>query len=103
MISRCTFACGLMSLIATNPFALLTYAPARTMSQNRQSSRCDGMDPLVGDGLRAHAHKVADRRVDEERRVVVAVAAARAVDEHDVLAADLRAPAAQLQLMRKHA
>ena len=42
---------------------------------------------------RAHADELADGRVDEPRRVVVAVAAAGAVDEHDVLA-DLLAPAA---------
>ena len=42
-----------------------------------------------------------DRRVDEPRRVVVAVAAARTVDEHDVL--HLAAPAARAELVRQRA
>ena len=54
-----------------------------------------GKDPLLGDGRRADADELADRRVDEPRRVVVAVAAAGSVDEHDVLAAELALPAAQ--------
>ena len=43
-------------------------------------------DPLLGHRVRADAHERPDRRVDEERRVVVAVAAAGPVDEHDVRA-----------------
>src|SRR3954452_10131490 len=96
MTSRCTFACGLMSLIATKPSARATNAPSRTMLQKRQSSRCFGTDSLLGDGRSANAHEPADRRVDEERRVVVAVATAGAVDEDDVLAAELRVPASKL-------
>src|SRR6185312_7037940 len=83
-ISTCTGACGLMSLIATNPFAAWTWSPSRTSLQKRQSSRCVGKDPLLADRACPHAHELADGRVDEERRVVVAVAAPRPVDEHDV-------------------
>src|SRR5262249_49698709 len=101
MISRWTFARGLMSWIATKPFVLCTYAPSRAMLQNRQSSRCDAKDPLLRHVVRAHAHELADRRLDEEWRVVVAVPAARAIDEDDVRAADLPAPAALLELARQ--
>ena len=52
---------------------------------------------------RADADELADGRVDEERRVVVAVPAAGAVDEHDVVAAELRLPAAPLELARESA
>ena len=52
----------------------------------RRGSRQAARTPSSVDGGAAHADELADRRVDEPRRVVVAVAAARAVDEHDVLA-----------------
>src|ERR1017187_7563408 len=81
--STWTGASGLMSLIATKPSARWTWSPSRTSMQNRQSSGCGGKDPLLGDTGRAHADELSDRRVDEPRRVVVAVAAAWAVDEHD--------------------
>src|SRR5690349_19189981 len=99
--STCTGACGLMSLIATNPLPLCTYAPSRAMLQKRQSSRRFGKDPRLRHGRCAHAHELAHRRVDEPRRVVVAVAATGAVDEHRVEAAHLRVPAAQAQLVRQ--
>src|SRR5215213_10010032 len=92
-----------MSLIATNPFALATWAPSLTMPQKRQSSRCDGNDALLADCGCPHAHELADAADDEERRVVVAVSAAGPVDEDDVLIAQLRAPAAPLQLVRQRA
>src|SRR5262249_3626791 len=95
-ISRCTGACGLMSLIATNPCVALTWSPSRTSLQKRQSSCGVGKDPLLADRASAHANEVADRRVDEEGRVVVAVATPGPVDEHDVLRAELRVPAAVL-------
>src|SRR4051812_41707033 len=103
MIRMWVSACGLMSLIATKPLVLATYAPSRTISQNRQSSRCDGKDPLLRDCLRPDTDELAHRRIDEERRVVVPVAAARAVDQHDVSVAELRVPAAELQLARERA
>src|SRR4051794_14392238 len=103
MINRCTFARGLMSWIATNPFALFTYAPSRAIEQKRQSSRCNGKDPLLRDLRRANADELADPRVDEERRVVVTVPAAGAVDEHRVLRTELRAPARELLLVRERA
>src|SRR5437868_6086204 len=90
-----------MSWIATNPFDLATYVPSRTMSQNKQVSRGNGKDPLLGDGLRTYADELPQRRVDEERRVVVAVAAARPVDQDDVFAAELAAPAPLLELARE--
>src|SRR5437764_11343717 len=101
--STCTGAFGLMSLIATKPFALCTYAPSRAMLQKRQSSCGFGTDPLLRDGGRAHADERADRRVDEPRRVVVTVAAAGSVHEHGVVRADLGAPVPQAQLVRERA
>src|SRR4051812_45370134 len=99
--SRCTSAWGLMSLIATNPFALRTYVPSLTMLQKRQSSRCDGKDALLGHGLCTNLDERADRSVDEEGGVVVPVAAAGPVDENGVERADLRVPPAQLELARQ--
>src|SRR3954451_11945033 len=95
----CTGACGLMSLIATKPFALCTYAPSGAMLSNRQSSRCFGTDSLLRRGGGADANERPDGRVDEPRRVVVAVAAARRVDEARVLGAELAAPARNAQLV----
>src|SRR3954468_12253553 len=92
-----------MSLIATNPFAWCTYVPWRTIPQKRQSSRCFGTDALLGDRRGAHPDDPADGRVDEPGRVVVAVAAARPVDEHRVLGAELAVPAANAQLVRERA
>src|SRR6266536_1092254 len=82
--STCTGASGLMSLIATNSSDWFTYAPCAAMPQKRQSARCSGKDPLLGDGGRADADELADGRIDEPRRVVVAVAATGPVDEHVV-------------------
>src|SRR5262249_5610831 len=103
MTRRCVSAFGLMSWIATKPLDFATYVPSRTMSQKMQPSRRDGKDPLLRDRLGADADELAHRSVDEERRVVVAVAAARAVDEDDVVAAELRVPAAPLALARERA
>ena len=47
----------------------------------------------------AHAHELSHRCVDEPGRVVVAVAAAGAVDEHYVGAPDLRLPAPAAELV----
>src|SRR5947209_15021804 len=88
-----------MSLIATKPSSALTWSPSRYRLQKRQSSCGVGKDPLLGDGLCADMHQFADRRVDEPRRVVVAVAAPRTVDEHDVLL--LARPPAQAELVRE--
>src|SRR5438094_2247090 len=101
MTRTCTGACGLMSLIATSPSAAWMWLPSRASLQKRQSSRCSGKDPLLGDAIGSDAHELADRRVDEPRRVVVAVASARAVDEHHVL--DLRPPTLDAELVRERA
>src|SRR6266478_4763336 len=71
------------------------------MLQKRQSSGGDGKDALRRDCLRPYLNELADRRVDEERRVVVAIAAARAVDEHEVAGAKLRSPATLFELIRE--
>src|SRR4051794_2033364 len=94
--SRWVSACGLMSRIATNPSPALTWSPSRTSRQKRQSSRSE--HALLGDGRAADADELADRGVHEPRRVVVAVAAAGAVDEHAVLGTDLLAPACEARL-----
>src|SRR4051812_12700746 len=97
MTSRWTGACGLMSRIATKPSAACTWSPSRTRLQKRQSSCGSGKDPLLRHGVGAHRDELADGSIDEPRRVVVAVAAAGPVDEHDVLV--LRAPAPEAQVM----
>src|SRR5919198_2774883 len=79
-----------MSRIATKPSVFATWSPSRTRRQKRQSSGSD--DPLLGDVGAAHLHEGTDRTLDAPRAVVVAVAAAGPVDEHGVLAADLRPP-----------
>src|SRR3954471_15978336 len=96
MTSTCTGACGLMSLIATKPSAASTWSPSRKSRQNRQSSRGGGKDPFLGHAGRADPDELSDRRVDEPGRVVVAVAATWAVDEHDVLFLPAPAPQAEL-------
>src|SRR4051812_7082265 len=90
--SRWTGARGLMSRMATKPSIALTWSPSRYRRQNRQSSWSGSEDPLLHDRSRADADQVTDGRVDEPRRVVAAVAAARSVDEHLVLGTELRAP-----------
>src|SRR5919204_5970841 len=79
-----------MSRIATNPSPRATWSPSRTSLQKRQSSGSE--NPLLDDGRAAHAHEIAHRRIDEPRRVVVAVAASGSIDEHDVVASDLLLP-----------
>src|ERR1700687_2602716 len=73
------------------------------MLQKRQSSRGDGKDTLRSDCVRAHLNELPDRRVEKERRIVVAVASSRAVDEHEVALAELRTPAAPFELARESA
>src|SRR5579864_9048468 len=90
MTSRCVSACGLMSRMATKPSMAATCSPSRKSLQKRQSSGSE--DPLLRDPRAADADQLADRCVDEPGRVVVAEAAAGAVDENDVVAADLRRP-----------
>src|SRR4051795_10173932 len=91
--SRCVSAFGAMSRMATKPSAARTWSPSRTSVQKRQSS--GSADPLLGDRLAADAHQLADRGIDEPRRVIVAVTPARPVDEHEVLTAELLAPAGE--------
>src|SRR5271154_2512206 len=88
-----------MSLIATNPSVLATWSPSRTRRQNRQSSGGDGNDALLGETNGLDTDELADRCIDQERRVVVAVAPARAVDQHEILRAELRLPTSPLELM----
>src|SRR6266550_1610507 len=90
-----------MSLIATKPSASRTWSPSLNKRQKRQSSGSE--NPLLGDRRRAHAHELPDASVDEPRRVVVAVAAARAIDQNDVFRAELRAPALEAGLVRESA
>src|SRR5262249_5082684 len=97
--SRCVWACGLMSRIATRPSVAATWSPSRYSVQKRHSGS-GGTDALLGDGGAPDADVRADRRVDEPRRVVVAVAAAGAVDEHDVVTAELRTPALEAGFVR---
>src|SRR5436190_8953936 len=89
--SRCVSAWGLMSRIATKPGAVATWSPSLYKRQNRQSSGSE--DPLLRDCCAADTKELPDRPVDEPRRIVVAVAAAGAIDEDRVLSADLRPPA----------
>src|SRR5437867_4478686 len=58
-------------------------------------------NPLLRDRAPAYRDQLADGSGDEPRRVVVAVAASRPVDEDHVLTADLLAPAPQARLPRK--
>ena len=98
--SRCVSAFGLMSLIATNPSALRTWSPSATSWQNRQSDDTD--DALLRDLRRSSPDELPDRRraLDEPRRVVVAVAPARAIDEHRILRPELRPPTALARSLR---
>src|SRR5512140_635373 len=89
-----------MSAIATKPSAACTWSPSRTSMQKRQPSR-GGKDALLGDARGADADELADRRLDEPRRVVVAVPTAGAVDEDDVLR--LAHPPPDAQLVREGA
>src|SRR5262245_36953938 len=91
--SRCVSAFGAMSLIATKASPSWTCSPSRTSWQNRQSS--GSADPLLRHLGGPHPDELADRRLDEPRRVVVAVAPTGAVDEDDVLAPELLAPAGE--------
>ena len=86
MTSRCTGACGLMSRIATNPSVacdVVAVAVRAGKTGNRHAAR--PRIPSSVTALGPDTDELADRRVDEEGRVVVAVAAARAVDEHEVV------------------
>src|SRR2546430_17457432 len=71
------------------------------MLQKRQSSGCDGTDALRGQRLGPHLDEFAERSLDEEGRVVVAVAAAGPVDEDGVASAQLGLPTASLELVRE--
>src|SRR5436190_10571064 len=85
-----------MSSIATKPSARLTTvadASPETILQKMQSLS-GSEDSFLRDGGPANADQLPDRRLDEPRRVVVAVATSGTVDEHQVVAADLLAPAA---------
>src|SRR5918996_5516023 len=92
-----------MSRTATKPSALATCSPSATSVQKRQSSRGDGTNPLLREPDRAGGDQLADPRVDEPGRVVVAVPASRAVDEHAVGRSELRLPAPAAELVRERA
>jgi hypothetical protein len=66
--------------------------------QNKQSSGSE--DPLLGDPGRADADELAHRRIDQPGGIVVAVTATGAIDEHDIVGAELRAPALDACLVR---
>src|SRR4051812_39289735 len=88
-----------MSRIATKPSLFATWSPSSTSWQNRQSSGSD--DPLLGDLDATDADEPADGRVDEPWRVVVPVAASGAIDEDDVICADLLTPASEARRFRR--
>src|SRR5690348_11882326 len=90
-----------MSAIATNPSAARRWSPPATSLQNRQSSRGPGKDPLPGHAVRENVDELADRRIDEPRRVVVAVSAPGPVDEDHVVCLGL--PAREAELVRQRA
>src|SRR5439155_23285030 len=90
-----------MSLIATKPSASRIWSPSLNNRQKRQSSGSD--NPLLLDRRRAHPHELTDGSVDEPRRVVVPVAAARSIDQNDILSAELRTPALKAGLLRESA
>src|SRR5579862_3588662 len=102
MTSRCVCACGLMSRMATSPSVEATWSPSRKSVQKRQSGS-GGTNAFLRDRDAPNADECADRCVDEPRRIVVAVAATRAVDEHDVAGADLRPPAREAGFVRRSA
>src|SRR5438270_505245 len=99
MTSRCVGACGLMSRMATKPSTAATWSPSRYSLQKRQSS--GSADPLLRHRFAADADELADGRVDEPRRVVVAVPAAGAIDEDEVVAPDLRPPPRAARVVRE--
>src|SRR5262245_55488829 len=101
--SRWVSATGLMSRIATKPSAAWTWSPSATSRQKRHSSRGDGKDALLRQADSTGADELAYRRVDEPGRVVVAVAAARPVDQHVVGRPELRLPAPSAELVGKRA
>src|SRR3954454_23490422 len=80
-----------MSWTATKPSAARTWSPSRTSWQKRQSSGSE--NPLLGHAARPDADELAALASHQPGRIVIAVPAARAVDEDDVLAPYLRAPA----------
>src|SRR5690242_3315913 len=94
MTSRCTSAFGLMSSIASRPSARLTTvdgtSPAWILQKMQSGSRSEY--PLLRDRAAADPHELADGGVHQPRRVVVAVAAAGPIDEHDVFLPHLVPP-----------
>src|SRR6266540_5435503 len=88
--TKCASACGLMSRIATNPSTPCTWSPSAYNLQNRQSSGSE--NPLLRDSCGADTNEPAGFAADEPGRVIVTVAAPLPIDEHDVLAAELRPP-----------
>src|SRR3954453_375588 len=99
--SRCVSARGLMSWMATKPSPFATWSPSRTSVQKRQSSGIG--DPLLRHRRAADVHELADGRIPQARRAVVAGAATRPVDEPDVVRADLPAPPRETGLLRRRA
>src|SRR5262245_41629859 len=74
----------------------------RTIRQKMQSSS-GSEDPLLGDRLAPYADELADLAPHDPRRVVAREAAARPIDEHDVLAPDLLAPPCKTRFARMRA
>ena len=71
-------------LIATKPSAVWTWSPSSTRRQNRQLSGGDGKHSLLGDSDGPRPQELADLALEEPRRVVVGIAAPRAVDQHAI-------------------
>src|SRR5215510_10445311 len=103
--SRWTSARGLMSVIATTPGAARTWSPSLYSRQKRQSfsPESGSENALLRDRGRADTDELADRHVDEPRRVIVSVTASRTIDNHVVVRAELRAPAVHARLVRDSA
>ena len=102
MTSRCVCACGLMSRMATSRRSRRRGRP-RGRACRRGSRAQAARMPSSVTRRAANADECADRCIDEPRRIVVAVAATRAVDEHNVISADLRAPAREAGFVRRSA
>src|SRR5262245_5609494 len=91
-----------MSRIATKPSAAWAWSPSWARRQKRQSGG-NGEHPLVADTGRAGAHELSDGRVEQPRRVVVAVAPPGPVHQDEIGAPDLRRPPAAAKVVRERA
>src|SRR5215211_5496433 len=88
-----------MSFTAMKPSPLRTCSSSATSLQKKQSGWDTG-HPFLEHLDRPDADELADGRVDEPWRVVVAVALPRSVDEDDVGRPDLLTPATPARFPR---